>query len=165
MSVTIKTKKLNGSAVLAVKTPLNGKKTKIKREIVCTQENVAIKVAKKHDYFMRYFKSFIGDNGEKIGPYWRNGKPMGKKIYLNCFFYGLDDFADLGRTITARVDIIKKTIYGPGGKREFIMLNITKTPERWSLYKISFQNASGAGTEIIGTNKEIVFVRIKTPSN
>lgn len=167
METATKVRKLNGSGIKTVKSPINGKtkKPKIEREVIYSQENVAVKAPKKHDYFMRYFKAFIGDNGQKIGPYWRNGKPLGK-IYLNCFFYGID-FEDLGKTITARIDVVKKTIHGPERKREFIMLNIVKTPDQWSYSKITFPKSDGSGIKIIGTDKEIVFKPIKqyTPPN
>jgi hypothetical protein len=127
-------------------------------EIISSVEEVLIKVPKK-TINMNYVKALVLPSGKKINQHWMNGRSLSGR-YLNTFFYGIK-MENLGRAITARIDIIEKTISNKDGIKVFTMINVYNTPDKSPLYRIKYPKKQGRGIEIFGTDHEIEFRKLK----
>ncbi len=123
-----------------------------KYDTMLVVERVLVKVPKESG-FMNFKSSFETQDGKNIPCHWMNGKPLGK-VFLNLFFYGLLQ-QNLGRSIVATVSVIKKMM---DDGRNFIMLDVKKTPEEAPVCEIRYPKVDKAeGIHLIGTDHVIEF--------
>lgn len=129
-------------------------------EVLEEVHNVLVKVPKVSGYMMPQNGFTTADN-KKIPSYWRNGKPLEKGTFLNVFFYNISR-NDHEKKIVAKVKVIKKVL--PDG-REFVMLDVFRNDHaskaEYDLKIVTKKESAEPGTEIMGTNRKIVFRKIE----
>ncbi len=140
------------------------------RKVLATYEGVRVKVPSvdAENDNMKLMPGFVDADGKKVSsrwqygmivkpPVWLSGRLAERAVICNRNFYDIDS-DDLGRKITARVEIIKKS----RGNQVFVMIDITKTETAVTISDLRISR-DGQGILIPGTKFWISVVPRKFP--